>query len=323
MAGMRGIRWLAAAGMALALTVSAKAEDYPHKPVRIIIPFAPGGINDVAARVVATHLSEKLGKQFIAENKTGAGGVVGTELAVNSPPDGYTITVVSIANAVHPALYKLNYDFQKALDPVAMFVTSPNTLAVHPSLPAKTLKEFIALIKAKPGEIQYASGGIGGSLHLGMELFKLVTHTDMLHVPFRGAGPAAIDVIAGNTKAVMATTSSLSAHVRGGKLRGLAVSSKKRLPAEPDVPTFIEAGLPEYEGGNWIGFAVPAGTPKPIIELLHREIAAVQDRPDVQKQMEARGAAVDKMSIDEFRTFIDNETKKWGRVVKEAGIKAQ
>jgi tripartite-type tricarboxylate transporter receptor subunit TctC len=190
-------------------------------------------------------------------------------------------------------------------------------------LPAKTLKEFIALAKSKPGEIQYASGGIGGSLHLGMELFKLVTHTDLLHVPFRGAGPAAIDVIAGNTKAVMATTSSLSAHVRGGKLRGLAVASKKRLPAEPDVPTFIEAGLPEYEGGNWIGFAVPAGTPKPIIELLHREIAAVQDRPDVQKQMEARGAAVDKMSIDEFRTFIDSETKKWGRVVKEAGIKAQ
>jgi tripartite-type tricarboxylate transporter receptor subunit TctC len=317
-------RWLAAAAAVLALAVPARAaDDYPSKPVRIIIPFAPGGINDVAARIVAAHLSEKLGKKFIAENKTGAGGVVGTEAAVNSPPDGYTLTVVSIANAVHPALYKLNYDFQKALEPVAMFVTSPNTLAINPSVPAKNLKEFIALAKSKPGDIQYASGGVGGSLHLGMELFKLVAHVDLLHVPFRGAGPAAIDVVAGNTKAIMATTSSLSGHVRAHKLRGLAVSAKARLAAEPEVPTFIEAGLPEYQGGNWIGFAVPAGTPKPIIDKLHREIAAIQDRPDVQKQMEARGAAVEKMSIAEFHTLIDGEIKKWGHVVKQAGIKAQ
>jgi tripartite-type tricarboxylate transporter receptor subunit TctC len=224
---------------------------------------------------------------------------------------------------VHPARYKLNYDVQKLLAPVAMFVTSPNTLAVHPSLPAHSVKELIALAKAKPGDIQYASGGIGGSLHLGMELFKLMTKTDLLHVPFRGAGPAGIDVVAGNTKAIMATTSSLSAHVRSGKLRGLAVAAKTRLPAEPDVPTFIEAGLPEYEGGNWIGFAVPTGTPQPIIDLLHREIVAIQDKPDVQKQMENRGAAVQKMTIAEFHGFIDGEFKKWGRVVKEAGIKAQ
>jgi tripartite-type tricarboxylate transporter receptor subunit TctC len=321
---MAGInRLLAAAAAALALAGPAAADDYPNRPVRIIIPFAPGGINDVAARVVATHLSERLGKQFIADNKTGAGGMVGTELASQAAPDGYTITVVSIANAVHPALYKLSYDPQKAFDAVAMFVTSPNTLAVNPQLPTQTLKEFIALAKAKPGDIQYASGGVGGSLHLGMELFKIVAGVDLLHVPFRGAGPAAIDVIAGNTKAVMATTSSLSAHVRNGKLRGLAVSAKKRLPAEPDVPTFIEAGLPAYEGSNWIGFAVPAGTPKPIVEKLHAEIAATQDMPDVQKQFENRGAQVEKMSLAEFAAFIEAEMVKWGRVVKEAGIKAQ
>lgn len=310
-------------GIVPALTGAATAQDYPAKPVRVIIPFAPGGINDVAGRVIATHLTERLGKQFIPENRSGAGGVVGTELAAKSPPDGYTITVVSIANSLQPALYKLSFDPHTAFDAVAMFVTSPNTLAVHPDLPVKTVKEFIAYVKARPGEVQYASGGIGGSLHLGMELFKLVTKTDMLHVPFRGAGPAMIDVIAGNTKAVMATTSSLSTHIRSGKLRGLAVSASQRLAALPDLPTFIESGLPEYEGGNWIGFAVPAGTPKPIIERLHKEISAIQDNPEVQQQFLNRGAQVLKMSPAEFADYMRKDMEKWGRVVKEAGIKAQ
>lgn len=322
--GTRSFPLLSAAAAALlALAAPAAADDYPNRPVRIIIPFAPGGINDVAARVVATHLSQKLGKQFVAENKPGAGGVVGTELAANSPPDGYTITVTSIANAVHPALYKLTYDPHKAFDAVAMFVASPNTLAVNPDVPAKTLKEFIAYVKSKPGDIHYASGGIGGSLHLGMELFKLVTKTDMVHVPFKGAGPGMIDVIAGNTKAVMATTSSLSAHMRSGKLRGLAISTDKRVKALPDLPTFSEAGLPEYKGGNWIGFSVPAGTPKPIVELLHKEISAIQDMPEVQQQFENRGSHIEKMTPAQFGAFIESEIAKWGKVVKEAKIKAQ
>jgi tripartite-type tricarboxylate transporter receptor subunit TctC len=315
---------LTIAGALVALTTGAfAADDYPTKPVRVIIPFSPGGINDVAGRVIATHLSQSLGKQFIAENRTGAGGVVGTTLAAQAAPDGYTITVISIANALQPALYKLSFDPDKAFDAVAMFVTSPNTLAINMQLPAKNLKEFIALAKAKPGDIQYASGGIGGSLHLGMELFKLVTKTDMLHVPFRGAGPAGIDVIAGNTKAMMATTSSLSGHIRNGKLRGLAVSSAKRLAALPDLPTFAEAGLPEYKGGNWIGFGVPAGTPKAIIEKLHKEITAIQDKPEIQQQFLNRGAEVEKMTSAEFGAYIKAETAKWGDVVKKAGIKAQ
>jgi len=318
----KGLTALAGLGLALAVT-AAVADDYPSKPVRVVVPFAPGGINDVAARVVGTHLTEKLGKQFIIDNKPGAGGVLANEIVANAPADGYTLLVVSIANAAHPALYKLPYDPHKAFDAVAMFVTSPNTLAVNPSLPAKTVKEFIALAKAKPGDIQYASGGIGGSLHLAMESFKIVTKTDILHVPFRGAGPAGIDVIAGNTKALIATTSSLSGHIRNSKLRGLAVAAKTRLPAIPDVPTFIEAGLPEYQGGNWIGFAVPAGTPKAIIERLHQEITAVQDKPDVQKQMENRGAAIEKMGIKEFHDYIESETAKWTHVIKTAGIKAQ
>ena len=208
---------------------------------------------------------------------------------------------------MHPALYNLTYDLRKTFEPVAMLLSSPNTLAVHPSLPANTLSEFIALAKSKPGDIQYASAGVGGSLHLGMELFRMQAGLEMLHVPFRGAGPAAIDVVAGNTKAVMSSTSTLSPHVRSGKLRGIGISSRARLPSVPEVPTFIEAGFPQYEAGNWIGFAVPAGTPKSVVEKLQKEIAAILDLPDVQKQFENRGATAEKMTAAEFGAYIDAE----------------
>jgi tripartite-type tricarboxylate transporter receptor subunit TctC len=303
-------------------SAAANADDYPNRPVRIVIPYAPGGINDVAARVVATHLTNRLGKQFIPDNRSGAGGIVGFETVASAAPDGYTLIVLSISNAVLPWLHKLSFDHEKAFDPIALFVTSPNTLAVHPDLPAKSVKEFIALAKSKPGEIFYASGGAGGALHTGMEYFKLLAGVNLVHVPFRGAGPAGIDVVAGNTKAVMATTSSLSGHVRNGKLRGLAVSAPKRVIAVPDVPTFAEAGMPEYKGGNWIGFGAPAGTPKEIVDKLHKEIAAIQDIPEVQTQFSNRGADVERMGPAEFRAHIKAETEKWGRVVKEANIKA-
>ena len=321
---MKGIRsLLMGAALALALAAPTAAQDYPNKPVRILVPFAPGGINDVAARLLAQHLSEKLGKQFIAENVPGGGGISATERVIHSAPDGYTILILSIANAVHPALYTLKYDLLKGIDPVAMVVTSPNTLAVHPDFPAKTVQEFIALAKAKPGDIPYASGGIGGSLHLGMENFKAVTKIDVLHVPFKGAGPGGIDVVAGNTKAIMSTLSSVSTHLKNGKLRGLGVATQKRTEAHPDIPTFIEAGVPEYQGGNWIGIGVPVGTPKAIIDLLQKEVAAIQARPDVQKQMIDRGAEVLQMGPAEFRTHIEKETAKWGKVVKDAGIQPQ
>jgi tripartite-type tricarboxylate transporter receptor subunit TctC len=311
------------AGLLLAFTAMAAAQDYPARPVRIIIPYAPGGINDVAARVVATHLSNKLGKQFIADNRTGGNGIIGFEAAANAAPDGHTLVVISISNAVMPWLYKLPFDPEKAWEPIALFVTSPNMLAINPDLPAKTLKEFVDLAKAKPGDIQYASGGTGGSLHTGMEYFKMLAGVDMLHIPFRGAGPATIDVIAGNTKAVMSTTSSVSSHVRGGKLRGLAVSAPQRVAAHPDVPTFIEAGMPQYVAGNWIGFAAPAGTPKAIIDKLHQEIRGVQDMAEVQTAMLNRGAQVERMGPAEFRAHITKETEKWGRVVKQGNIKAE
>jgi tripartite-type tricarboxylate transporter receptor subunit TctC len=301
----------------------AMAQDYPTKPVRIIVPFDPGGINDVAARVVATHLTQRLGKQVIVENKPGAGGVVGTELGAAAAPDGYTLVSVSVANAVHPALYKLRFDPLKSFDMVSMFIDSPNVLAVNAAVPAKNLKEFIDLVKAKPDDFSYASGGVGGSLHLGMELFLLVSKTKMLHIPFRGGGPAAIDTIAGNTKAIVATSSTVNAGIASGQLRGLAVSAKQRLPALPDVPTFAEAGLPEYEAGNWIGFAVPAGTPKPIVERLHKEIAAIQDMPEVKRDFVNRGADVVKMNPAELQAYYEKQIATWRDVVKAGGIKVE
>jgi tripartite-type tricarboxylate transporter receptor subunit TctC len=315
---------LAAASIITALIAPAAAtDDYPSRPVRVVIPFDPGGINETGARIVATQLSERLGKQFLMEFKPGAGGMVGTEYASRAAPDGYTIAVISVANAVHPALYSLTYDLRKAFEPVAMLLSSPNTLAVHPSLPASTLREFVALARSKPGDIQYASAGVGGSLHLGMELFRMQAGLEMLHVPFRGAGPAAIDVVAGNTKAVMGSTSTLSPHVRSGKLRMLGVSGKTRSAILPDVPTFDEQGITGYEAGNWIGIAAPAGTPPAVIARLNKEISAIQDSADFKSKLDADGADVVKFTPAEFNAFMEKELEKWGRVVKEAKIKAE
>ena len=316
-------RLLAIAGIALALTGTASAQDYPSRPVRIVVPFAPGGLNDILARTVAAGLTDRFGKQFVVENKTGAGGVVGSELVAKSPPDGHTLLIVSIAHAVNPALYKLPYEPLKAFAPISIFASSPNALAVNPELPAKSLKEFVALAQSKPGDIQYGSGGIGGSLHLGMELFKLVAKVDLLHVPFRGAGPAVIDVAGGHTKAIVATVTTLAPHVKSGKLRGLAISGKARSRVLLDMPTMDEAGLPGYEAGNWIGLVAPAGTPDTIVARLNKEISAIQDSDEFKKRLDDDGADIVKMTPAEFGGYMERELDKWGRVVREAGIKAQ
>jgi len=314
---------LKVAGLLLAFTTLAAAQDYPSRPVRVIVPFAPGGLNDLLARTVATQLSERLGKQFVVENRTGAGGIVGSELVAKSPPDGHTLLIVSIAHAVNPALYKLPYDSINAFAPIAIFASSPNALAVNPQLPVNSVKEFVALAKAKPGEIQYASGGIGGSLHLGFELFKIVAGIDVLHVPFRGAGPAVIDVAGGHTKAIIATITTLAPHIRSGKLKALGVSGTKRNPVLPEVPSIEEAGVSGYEAGNWIGIAAPAGTPPAIVALLNKEIAAIQQSAEFKSRLEADGAEIVTLSPAEFTRFMESEIAKWGRVVKEANIPAQ
>jgi tripartite-type tricarboxylate transporter receptor subunit TctC len=311
------------AGVLLALTTAVAAQDYPTKPVRVIIPFPPGAINDNVGRMIATQLSERLGKQFVVDNRAGAGGVVGTELAANAPKDGYTLLIVSLVNTVNPWLYNLSYEPIKSFAPIAFLAATPNVIVVHPDLPAKTLGEFIAYAKANPGKVQYASGGVGSFMHLGGELFKLAAGVDLLHVPFRGGGPAMIDVVGGHTKAIFATVPTALPQVKSGKVKALGVGSAARQPVLPDVPTANEAGLPGYEVANWVGIVAPAGTPAAIVEKLNAEIAAAMASPEVQKQLSFEGAETVRMSSAEFADFMEKELAKWGRVVKDAGIKPQ
>jgi tripartite-type tricarboxylate transporter receptor subunit TctC len=316
---------LVTAAFVLALTAFAAAQDYPTKPIRMIIPFPPGGGSDVTGRVVATALGERLGKQVIVDNRAGAGGVVGSELAANAPKDGYTLLMVSLAHTVNPWLYDLNgrYDPIKSFAPVAIIAASPVVLVVTPSLPVHSVRDLVALAKQQPGKLQYASAGIGSVTHLAGELFKYTAKVDMLHVPFRGAGPATIDVVGAHTSLMFGGLLATVPHIRSGKLRALGVGSLKRNPILPEVPTIAEAGVPGYETINWFGLVAPAGTPPAIIERLHREITAVQDLPEVQKQFDADGATVMRMTPAEFGDYMIADMSKWERVVKEAGIKAQ
>jgi tripartite-type tricarboxylate transporter receptor subunit TctC len=317
---------LKAGGALLALTtlaLPAGAQDYPSKPVRIVVPFPPGAINDSVGRMVATHLTGRLGKQVVVENRPGAGGVIASELVANAPKDGHTLLIVSLAATVNPWLYKLPYDHATAWAPIAPVATAPNVLAVNPDLPAKSVKDLIALAKKQPGKLQYASSGVGTFLHLGPELFKTMAKVDILHVPFKGAAPAMIDVMGGRTHLVAASIPSTITHLRSGKLRALGVGATQRSALLPDVPTVSESGLPGYTAANWIGVVAPAGTPAAIVAKLHKEISAMQDLPEVQKQLRNQGAEIMRMSSAEFAKFMASETAKWGRVVKDAGIKAQ
>jgi len=312
---------LGAAGMLLALTATVAAQDYPTKPVRLIIPFPPGGSNDVVGRMIATKLGERLGKQIVVDNRSGAGGVIGTEATANAAPDGYTLGMISIAHAVNPWLYKLTYDPIKSFSPVAVLATGPNVLAVSPGLGVNSVKELIALAKSKPGEIQYASAGVGSFQHLGGELFKLEAGVDMLHVPFKGGGPAMIDVIGGHTKLLFSSLVQTTPHLKSGKLKALGTGGKTRSSVLPDVPTIAEAGVPGYQATNWWGIVVPAGTPAPIIAKLHQEFSAVQQSLEVQQQFTRQGASILQMSTAEFTAFIQTEMTKWGRVVKEGKLR--
>jgi tripartite-type tricarboxylate transporter receptor subunit TctC len=316
---------LFAAGLLLAgLVAPTAAQDYPTKPVRLIIPFPPAGSNDVVGRMIATKLGENLGKQVVVDNRGGAGGTIGTELAAKAPNDGYTLLIISIAHAVGPALYKpLPYDPIKAFAPISLLASGPNVLAINPSLPVNSVKELVALAKSKPGELQYASAGVGSFQHLGGELFKLEAGVNMLHVPFKGGGPAMIDVIGGHTKLLFSSLVQTTPHIRSGKLKALGVGGTKRSPVLPDVPTIAEAGVPTYEAVNWWGIVAPAGTPAPVIERLHRAVQEVQGAADVQARFASEGADIVRTSPAEFGAFMVKEMNRWGRVVQESGIKAQ
>ena len=316
------MKFWSALALLLALTAPAAAE-YPDHPVRMIIPFPPGGSNDVVGRLVARQLSVKLGQQVVVDNRAGAGGVLGTEMAVKEPPDGYTLLMISIAHAVNPALYKLTYDPVKSFVPVSIFATGPNVLVVNPQLPVHSVKELVALAKQKPGELDYASAGIGSFQHLGGELFKLDAGVDLVHVPYKGGGPAMSDVVAGHVKIMFSSLVQTTPFIKSGQLRALGTGGAKRSAVLPDVPTIAEAGVPGYLADNWWGLLAPAGTPEPIVAKLYEATQEALKAPELQEVFTREGASAVTMTRDEFAKYIQNEIVKWGRVVKEGNIKAQ
>ena len=303
--------------------MTAAAQTYPSKPVRFIVPFPPGGSNDVVGRMIAAQLSTRLDKTVIVENQGGAGGLIGTEMAARSLPDGYTLLLVSVAYAFIPAIYKLPYDPATAFAPVAILGAGPVVIAVTSKLPVNSVKELIALAKEKPGELNYATAGVGSFQHLASELFKLQAGVDIVHIPFKGGGPAMMDVIAGNTQIAIGSLVQMLPQIKAGKLKALGVGSAKRIAALPEVPTISEAGVPGYEVTNWWGIVVPAGTPRSIIDRLHKELTAVVSSTGTKQRFETEGAEPLSMGPDEFGRFIATETVKWARVVKDAGIRAE
>jgi tripartite-type tricarboxylate transporter receptor subunit TctC len=321
-----GVLLRTAAGLAfaiLALTSPIAAQDYPARPVRLVIPFPPGGSNDVVGRLIATHLGDRFGKQVVVDNRSGAGGVIGTEIVAKSPPDGYTLLIISMAHAVNPWLYKLSYDPIKDFAPVGLLTKGTNVLVVHPSLPVKSVTELVALAKQKPGDLQYASAGIGSFQHLGGELFKLMAGVDILHVPFKGGGPAMVDIVGGHTKVMFSSLVQTVPQIKAGKLRPLGTGALERSSVLPDVPTIAEAGVAGYEAVNWWGVVAPTGTSPVIIDKVNREIGAVQQLPEVQKQFANEGATPVSMKPADFGGFMVSEMGKWEKVVKQGGIKAE
>jgi len=312
-----------AAVLLLAFTSLACADDYPNRPVRLIIPFPPGGSNDVVGRLVARHLSDELGQQVFVDNRGGAGGVIGTQAAANAPPDGYTLAIVSIAHAVNPALHKLEYDPIKSFTPISILATGPNVLVVNPELPVKSVKELLALAKEKPGQLDYASAGVGSFQHLGGELFKLVAGVNLVHVPYKGGGPAMQDVISGHVKIMFSSLIQTTPFIKSGQLRPLGTGGAKRSPVLPDVPTIDEAGVPGYVADNWWGIVAPAGTPALIVEKVYAATQAALKSPELQAQFAREGASTVEMSPTEFGEYIKKEIAKWGRVVKDGNIRAQ
>ena len=314
---------LRAIGLLLVLATAATAQDYPTKPIRLIIPFAPGGSVDIVARLVASRLGDQLGHQVTPDNRAGAGGIIGAELASKAPADGYTLVLISLAHTVNPHIYKVGYDTQRAFSFVAMLGNGPSVLTVHPSVPANSVKELIALAKSKPKEYAFAHAGVGSFTHTASVLFAMMAGIEVEQIPFKGGGPAMIDVMGGHSHLLMNSYLASVPHIRSGKLKPLGVSDTRRTHLLPDVPTIDEAGVPGYQAANWWGIGVPAGTPQPIVDKLYTAIAKVLDSDDVKKQFDTDGASIVRMNPAEFSKFFADEYEKWGKVVKEAKIKPE
>ena len=302
----------------------AWAQAYPTRPVRMIVPFAPGGQNDAIGRLIAQKLSEHFGKQYIIENVGGGGGAVGTGRAAQAAHDGYTLLVMDTGFVINPHVYpKVPYDPFKDFDPISIAVTTTQVLTVTPSLPVRTVRELVDLVKANPGKFSYASPGIGTPGHMTAELFRLSLGLDLVHVPFNGAGPAVASTIGGHTPIAFGSPASSVAQVKDGKLRGLAVASGKRLVALPDVPTMAQAGFADIDVEFWIGIFAPAGTPADIIALLNREIDKAVALPDVRQRLDALGFEPAAIRLADSAAKLRSESVKWSKVVQAAGIKVE
>jgi tripartite-type tricarboxylate transporter receptor subunit TctC len=304
----------------VAFTNVFAAAEYPEKPIRLVVPFPPGGSNDVVGRLIAAKLTERLGKQVIVDNRGGAGGVIGSEIVAKAEPDGYTLLIIAAGYALSPSLYKLPYDPAKAFSPISKLASGPMALTVHPGVPANSVKELIALAKQKPGQLICASSGMGSNQHLSSELFKVRAGIDFKIVQFKGSGPANVDQLGGHSQFSIGSLIYVMPHIKSGKLRLLALGGLKRSALMPDVPTIAET-VPGYEAANWWGILVPAGTPAPVVDRLNREIKTVLSAADVQKMFMNEGADVDYLGSAEFGSYIEKEIIKWAKVVKEANVK--
>lgn len=314
-------------GMALVAVAAATAtaqQTYPARPIRLIVPSAPGGGTDITARIMAPKLSEYLGQQVVVENRAGAASMIGGEAVARSAPDGYTLLMGISTLAINPAMYrKMAYDALKDFAPVSQVVTLSNVLVTHPTLPAKSVKELVAFSKARPGQINFGSAGVGTNPHLSLELFLSMTGLKMTHVPYKGSGQAIVDVIAGHVPVAMPALPTTLVYIRSGRLRPLGVSGAKRSNAAPDIPTIAEAGVPGYEATQWFGILAPAGTARAIVDRWHRETVRALKDPAVRDRLAADGADPVGSSPEEFADYLRSETVKWAKVVKDVGIKPE
>ena len=317
-------------GCALALSafaagaVAQSQPGYPAKPVRLVVPFPPGGGADYLARMLVDKLGQRLGQQVIVDNRSGANGNIGMEVVAKAPPDGYTLVITSVGTwAVNPSLYKLPFDAVKDFAPVIQVSSSPGVLVVHPSLPVRNVKELVALARAQPDKLDYGSAGIGGFGHISAAVFTLMTGTRMVHVPYKGAGPALMDLLAGQIQVLFNDATATMPHIKSGRMRPIAVTSIKRMQALPELPTIDEAGVKGYDNSAWIAIAAPAGTPKEIIARLNSELSAILKLPDIQERSVAMGAVIVGGTPEQLADYLKSEIVKFARVVKEAKIAAQ
>lgn len=303
--------------------VDVFAQNYPSKPIRLIVPFSAGGTTDVVARIIAQKLSESIGQQVVVDNRSGANAIIGTELGAKSVPDGYTLVMIAFPHAINPTLHqKLPYDTLRDFAPVTLATSGPLLLAIHPSIPVTDVKGLIALARAKPGELTSASSGSGSTAHLALALFNHLAGTRIMHIPYKGAGQALNDLLGGHVSMYFSGVLAVLPHVKSGKLKGLAVTTRNRSDAAPAVPTIAETGIPGYEVSGWYGVIAPARTPKETIARLNSEIVGQLRNPDMREKLAAKGAEVVASTPEQFSSYIESEIAKWAKVIKGAGIRA-